>query len=263
MANRRMFSLDVVNTDNFLEMSSSAQCLYFHLGMRADDDGFVSSPKVIAKIANCGEDDLRLLATKGYIIPLQKGIIVITHWKQSNYIPKDRYRPTVYKDEKATLTLIDGCIYKMDTDCIQDVSILETQVRLGKDSINRNNICSPESNKCDQNMDNHESDFEKIYAIYPKKRGRTKAYTNYCSWIKGRTVNGKRKKLTNREIYHAVHNYVSQQEKSKAELEFYKNFDTLMGNQLLDYVGGGDGDAASDINQTRGQASDNYRKYFL
>lgn len=61
MANRRMFSLDVINTDKFLEMSSSAQCLYFHLGMRADDDGFVSSPKMIVKIASCSEDDLRLL----------------------------------------------------------------------------------------------------------------------------------------------------------------------------------------------------------
>ncbi len=89
MANRRMFSLNVINTDNFLEMPSSAQCLYFHLGMRADDDGFVSSPKMIAKIANCSTDDLKILATKGYIIPFENGVIVITHWKQSNSIPKD------------------------------------------------------------------------------------------------------------------------------------------------------------------------------
>lgn len=92
-----------------------------------------------------------------------------------------------------------------------------------------NNICSPEP-------DERESDFEKIYAIYPKKRGRTKAFTNYCSWLKGRTVNGKRRKLTNREMYLAVHAYVEQQKEHETELEYYKNFDTLMGSQLLDYV---------------------------
>ena len=90
-----------------------------------------------------------------------------------------------------------------------------------------NNICSPEP-------DERESDFEKIYAIYPKKRGRTKAFANYCSWLKGRS--GKRRKLTNREMYLAVHAYVEQQKEHETELEYYKNFDTLMGSQLLDYV---------------------------
>ena len=92
-----------------------------------------------------------------------------------------------------------------------------------------NNICSPKP-------DERESDFEKIYAIYPKKRGRTKAFANYCSWLKGRTVNGRRIKLTNRQMYLAVHTYVLQQEEQGTELEYYKNFDTLMGSQLLDYV---------------------------
>lgn len=155
------------------------------------------------------------------------GIVVITHWKQSNYIPKDRYKPTIYQMEKETLTLSNDGVYKMDTECIQDVSETETQVRIGKDSIN--NICSPEP-------DERESNFEKIYEIYPKKRGRTKAFTNYCSWLKGKTVNGKRRKLTNREMYLAVYRYVEQQKAAGTELEYYKNFDTLMGNQLLDYV---------------------------
>ena len=92
-----------------------------------------------------------------------------------------------------------------------------------------NNICSPEPDEREQN-------FEKIYAIYPKKRGRTRAFSNYCSWLKGRTVNGKRRKLTNREMYLAVYRYVEQQKAGGTELEYYKNFDTLMGSQLLDYV---------------------------
>ena len=91
------------------------------------------------------------------------------------------------------------------------------------------NIRSPEPDEREQN-------FEKIYAIYPKKRGRTRAFSNYCSWLKGRTVNGKRRKLTNRDMYLAVYRYVEQQKASGTELDYYKNFDTLMGSQLLDYV---------------------------
>ena len=101
--------------------------------------------------------------------------------------------------------------------------------RIDKEIDIDNNICSPEP-------DEREQDFEKIYAIYPKKRGRTRAFSNYCSWLKGRMVNGKRKKLTNREMYLAVRRYVEQQKASGTELDYYKNFDTLMGSQLLDYV---------------------------
>ena len=90
--------------------------------------------------------------------------------------------------------------------------------------------------KSKADAENRESDFEKIYAIYPKKRGRTRVFANYCSWLKGRTVNGKRTRLSNRDIYITVRNYVGQQEESGTELEYYKNFDTLMGSQLIDYV---------------------------
>ena len=107
MANRRMFSLSVIDTDKFLDMPVSSQLLYFHLGMRADDDGFVSSPKRIARTTNCGDDDLRILATKGYIIPFESGVVVIRHWRQNNQLRSDRYRETVCKNEKATLSIID------------------------------------------------------------------------------------------------------------------------------------------------------------
>ena len=108
MANRRMFSLSVIDTDKFLDMPVSSQLLYFHLGMRADDDGFVSSPKRIARTTNCGDDDLRILATKGYIIPFESGVVVIRHWRQNNQLRSDRYRETVCKNEKANLSIIDN-----------------------------------------------------------------------------------------------------------------------------------------------------------
>ena len=240
MANRRMFSVDIVCTDKFLEMPASSQALYLQLGMKADDDGFVSAPKQITRMTNASEDDFRILVSKGYIIPFDSGVIVIKDWKVNNYLRRDRYTETRHLKEKSVLEIVNDVYVISDKlnsasgsgipDGIPDgnrvVSQVDTQVRIGK--VN-NNICSPEPDEREQN-------FEKIYAIYPKKRGKTKAFTNYCSWLKGRTVNGKRRKLTNRDMYLAVLKYVEQQEDAGIELEYYKNFDTLMGNQLLDYV---------------------------
>ena len=139
MANRRMFSLDVVDTDIFLDLPISSQALYFHLGMRADDDGFVSSPKRITAMIGANQDDLKLLIAKGFIIVLEDSIIVIRHWKQNNYIQSDRRKNTIYQSELACLTVNNG-VYDMDTDCIQTVSKMDTQDSIGKDSIDKVNI---------------------------------------------------------------------------------------------------------------------------
>lgn len=134
MAKRRMFSLDVVDTDAFLDLPASSQCLYFHLGMRADDDGFVSSPRRITAMVSASADDLKLLAAKGFVIPLQSGICVIRDWKVNNYIQKDRYTPTIYTEEKQLLlTEGNGRYDYMDAACIHDVSKVDTQVRIGKE----------------------------------------------------------------------------------------------------------------------------------
>lgn len=103
MARRRMFSLDVVDTDRFLDMPSSTQALYFHLGMRADDDGFVASPKRTTAMCGCSADDLNLLAAKGFVRPFESGVLVIVDWKKNNLIRPDRYTPTQFLDEKAQL----------------------------------------------------------------------------------------------------------------------------------------------------------------
>ncbi len=108
MANKRMFSLDVVGTDKFLDLPISAQCLYFHLGMRADDDGFISSPKQIVKMITCTQGDMKILAENGYIIPFESGIIVIKHWRQNNYLRRDRYTKTIHKEEFEVLALKNG-----------------------------------------------------------------------------------------------------------------------------------------------------------
>lgn len=125
-----MFSLKVVDTDDFLDMPPTTQNLYFHLAMRADDDGFVNSPKKIMKIVNSPEDDLKILITKQFILPFQSGVIVIRHWKENNYIRSDRYQETIYTQEKAQLKESNGGVYQMDTNGIPNVS--SGKDRLGK-----------------------------------------------------------------------------------------------------------------------------------
>lgn len=139
MANRRMFSLDVVDTDKFLELPASSQSLYFHLGMRADDDGFVSAPKKIANMVNCSIDDLKLLMAKKYLIPFDNGVVVITDWKVNNWVRPDRKKATRFSKELSMLT-VDNDVYTLATKYQpsdnQITTECHTQVRLGKDSIN-------------------------------------------------------------------------------------------------------------------------------
>lgn len=128
MANRRMFSLDVIDTDNFLDMPLSAQGLYFHLGMRADDDGFIASPKKITKLINASNDDLKLLIAKGYLLPFESGVVVIRHWRQNNYVKGDRYKHTIYQNEKKQLCAINNIydfVDNMDTNGMQNGKQLE------------------------------------------------------------------------------------------------------------------------------------------
>lgn len=124
-----MFSKTIIDSDTFLDMPLSAQALYFHLSMRADDDGFINNPKKIQRMIGASDDDCRLLIMKQLIIAFESGVIVIKHWRLHNYIQKDRYKPTLYQNEKSTLELDESKAY---TKCIQDVSNMDTQVRLGK-----------------------------------------------------------------------------------------------------------------------------------
>lgn len=168
MAQRRMFSLQVVDTDLFMDMPLSAQALYFHLGMRADDDGFVGNAKRIQKLVGAADDDMKILILKGFVIAFDSGVMVIRHWKISNYIQNDRYQTSIYEAEKRMLFLKpdktytnlpeDGAVpciqavsspdtknaenpllpsgYMMDTSCIHRLG----KDRLGKESIGEVNI---------------------------------------------------------------------------------------------------------------------------
>ncbi|MDK0543270.1 hypothetical protein [Clostridium perfringens] len=164
MAERRMFSKTIIDSDIFLDMPLSTQALYFHLSMRADDDGFVNNPRKIQRMVGCGDDDIKLLIAKQFIIPFESGICVIKHWRIHNYIRNDRYKPTMYQEEKGQLLLEENNMYELsnsvpliDTDSSKNnVGIpngyqMDTngipsdipngnpgEVRLGKDSIDNN-----------------------------------------------------------------------------------------------------------------------------
>lgn len=145
MAERRMFAKTIVTSDAFLDMPPSARCLYFLLAMLADDDGFVNAPNSIMRQAGSTLDDMKLLMAKRFILTFQSGVVVIKHWKIHNLIQKDRYKETTYLEEKALLTLDDKNAYtEADSivypECIQPVSNVDTQVRVGKVSTGKDSV---------------------------------------------------------------------------------------------------------------------------
>lgn len=166
MAQKRMFSNSVVESDDFLEMPDSSQNLYFHLSMHADDDGFVDKWKSIMRMTGKKEDDLKILIAKSFILPFETGILVIKHWRLNNYIQKDRYKETVYKKEKALLSVDESNVYNLDTNCIHRIG----KNRLDKPSID--NIYGQNEfdlEETDSEISSWEEQFEKFYKQYPKK----------------------------------------------------------------------------------------------
>lgn len=163
MAERRMFAKTIIDSDAFLDMPVTSQLLYFHLAMRADDDGFVNRPKSIMRMVGCKDDDANILIAKKFILPFESGVIVIKHWKIHNYIRNDRYVETKYKEEKSTLELDENGAYtscqqvasklpascqqvanQVDTIGIPLVSKMDTQVRLEVRDRDRVNVISAE-----------------------------------------------------------------------------------------------------------------------
>lgn len=113
MAEKRMFSKKIIDTDWFMDMPASTQNLYFHLSMRADDDGFVASPKRIIKLIGASDDDYRVLIAKHFIIPFESGVCVISDWRINNYLRSDRYTETTYKEEKKMLSVNENGKYEL------------------------------------------------------------------------------------------------------------------------------------------------------
>lgn len=141
MAERRMFAKSIIDSDAFLDMPATARLLYYDLAMRADDDGFVNSPKKIMRIVGASMDDLNVLAMKKFILPFDNGVVVIKHWRIHNYIRKDTYNGTHYIEEMALLEYDENKAYRFKNDVRQRaVDEPSTQVRLGKESLGKDSI---------------------------------------------------------------------------------------------------------------------------
>ena len=141
MADKRMFAKTIVDSDNFLEMPMSARLLYYDLGMRADDDGFVNSPKKIMRIIGASTDDMNILIARKFIIPFDSGIVVIRHWRINNYLRKDRYTETTYRDEKSTLAMDNNKQYLSEDEANQlGIPLGIPTVNAEENSIDKNSI---------------------------------------------------------------------------------------------------------------------------
>ncbi|EHV0152366.1 DNA replication protein [Enterococcus faecalis] len=186
-----MFAKTIIDSDAFLDMPLSTQSLYFHLSMRADDDGFINNPKKIQRMVGCGDDDLKLLMAKRFILVFDSGVIVIKHWKIHNYIRNDRYKPTLYQEEKAELAEKNSKAYTFKTEVIESENRLgipddnrmgyqmDTQVRLGKDRL----VKDKKKNSVEPSSTMHEL-FEKVWKTYPKKTNKKKAREQFLKKFK-------------------------------------------------------------------------------
>lgn len=239
MAERRMFAKTIIDSDAFLDMPISSQLLYFHLAMRADDDGFINRPKSIMRMCNCHDDDMKILISKEFVIPFESGIVVIKHWNIHNSIKKDRYKETGYKAEKSTLELDENKAYiervpNTDTEWNQSGTKMDTQVRLDKASIiqDNNTMCNSDeshgANSGSSKPAKAEIDafFESIWKLYPNKRG------------KGKISDSKKKALFEigyDEMKRAIDRY--QKELAlDAEWRHPQNGSTFFRNGYIDYL---------------------------
>lgn len=228
MANRRMFSLDIVDTDKYLEMPVSAQALYFHLGMRADDDGFVSSPKRIASSAGCNGDDLKLLIAKGYLIPFESGVVVISDWNVNNWIRPDRKHNTRFEQEKAFLE-VKNDVYtlpnKLQPVDNQLTTKCHTEVSIGEDSISKDNKQCASDNAPRTSRTAINDFFESIWKLYPSKKG------------KGQISDSKKKVLYNigyEELSRAIERYKAGL--ARDEWRKPQNGSTFFNSGYIDYL---------------------------
>lgn len=129
MAQKRMFTMKIVDSDAFLDMPLSTQCLYFHLNMRADDDGFIGNPKKIMRMIGASEDDLKILLAKRFLLIFEDSVVVVKHWWMHNTLAKDRYHETSYTDEKALLKIKENKAYTLGSEG-QEIKPIENDIKM-------------------------------------------------------------------------------------------------------------------------------------
>lgn len=254
MAKKRMFSLLVIDTDTFLDMPLSAQALYFHLCMRADDDGFIGNPKRIMRLINASEDDLKILLAKGFVIKFDEvGVLVVKHWRIHNTIQSDRYTRTIYSDELNRLCINDNKSYALmdggnnletkrkqivSTDIGIDKGLEEDQEedsdieqeelrRVDKGEVNTCSDSSLTPSQKGQITKQAKTLFDHLWSLYPKKRGKS-------------SVSDKQKRkileVGQENMEAAIQNYITEIEQNGTDMQYVKNGSTFFNSGYYDYL---------------------------
>lgn len=182
MAEKRMFAKTIIDSDAFLEMPISARLLYYDLGMRADDDGFINSPKKIMKIIGASTDDMNILIARKFIIPFENGVVVIKHWRIHNYIRKDTYNPTPYIDEMAMLALDENKAYTL-AESYRGRAVDEPSTQIRLDKIREDKISIGESNTHAHEEVDFDSIWQQTFEAYPKKSNHASAKTEWMNLL--------------------------------------------------------------------------------
>ena len=259
MAKKRMFSLDVVDLDSFIEMPISAKLLYYDLGMRADDDGFVGNPKKITLLAGCNEEDIETLIKNKFIYMFSSGVIAIRHWNVNNQIRKDRYNETFRLDEKRLLKLENNVYELKDNSGIpNDIPTVTTvKYSIGKNSIDKLSVdkTSKEKNSLEEKreekiIDNYHVDVDTGEIIeYEIVSEKDKVYKNIIDYLNDkigtsyRSNSIKTKSLIDARLNEGFTEYdffvvidKKHKEWKDSEMEKYLRPETLFSNKFESYL---------------------------
>lgn len=237
---RRMFSNQITASDAFLDMPSESQLLYFHLGMNADDDGFISNAKMVQRVLGASDDALKILLAKKFIIPFDTGICVIKHWRINNQLRKDRYNETKYLDEKSLLFIRENGAYTTNPENAIEVprghflTLSDTGIpngnqmaTNGKPSIGKVSIGKVREVKNTVKKDLYSDErFVFFWNEYPNKVGKGKAWE---SWIKLQPSN----ELA-RKIVQAVRKYKTTTSWKKDNGQFIPHASTFLNQRRFD-----------------------------
>ncbi len=222
MAQKRMFSLSVVDTDKFLEMPISSRLLYYELGMRADDDGFVDDWKKILLFTGLKEDDMKVLISKNFIIPFETGVIVIRHWRLNNYLQKDRLKPTIYQKELAQLNTDNNNVYNLYTECIHSID---------KNSIDKYSIDKSNADALKKTKKDNKPTLEEIQEYIKEKNLNVDGKQFYDYFTEGNWIDAKGNKVKNWKqkllTWNKYQTNVKPKNTNNYEQRTYDNFDFL------------------------------------
>lgn len=220
MARKRMFDLEIINQDSFLDLPMEAKAIYFLLGMEADDEGFVA-PRKILRLYGGTEDSLKILIAKKFILPFNTGVIVITDWKRNNYLDINRTKKTIYQEEMQQLTFNEETEKYEFNNCLTNVEPKLNQNRREENIIEQNNIeeIIIEEKNIDKSIGLTDSAFEKefdiLWKLYPNKKGKKEALRHYKV--------ARKKGVTKETIYNGIMNYIDYIKYEKVDISYIKH----------------------------------------